>query len=91
MLNTKDIGGYLAPLAEIAQSLTAVSIPDEVNTIPAEKTAEEARKVGMAATTAPDVRSAISMVKRDSPHARILICGSLYLAGHVMRENVSQK
>lgn len=90
MLNTKDIGGYLAPLAEVALTLTAVSIPDEINTLPAETTANEARKVGLSATTAPDVTSAISMIKRDAPNARILICGSLYLAGHVLRENGSQ-
>ncbi len=87
MLNTKDIGGYLAPLAQVADSLTAVSIPDEINTIPAEKTAQEAAKVGLTAQTAPDVKSAISTIKGHSPHARILICGSLYLAGHVLREN----
>jgi dihydrofolate synthase/folylpolyglutamate synthase len=87
MLNTKDISGYLAPLAEVAQSLIAVSIPDEVNTIPAAQTALAAQHVGLAATTAPDVRAAISTIKAEHPHARILICGSLYLAGHVLREN----
>lgn len=87
MLNTKDIGGYLAPLAQVAQSLTAVSIPDEVNTIPAEQTAAEATKVGLPATTAPDVETAISTIKAKHPNARILICGSLYLAGHVLRVN----
>lgn len=87
MLNTKDIDGYLAPLAEVVDSLTAVSIPDEANTIPAEQTADAARRVGLAAAIAPDVKSAISKIKANSPSARILICGSLYLAGHVLREN----
>ena len=87
MLNTKDIGGYLAPLAEVADSLTAVSIPDEVNTIPAEQTAKAARAVGLTTTVALDVKSAISKIKAKTPCARILICGSLYLAGHVLREN----
>ena len=87
MLNTKDIAGYMAPLAGVAESLTAVSIPDEVNTIPAEETAKVAASVGLTATTAPDVKSAISSIKAHSPQARILICGSLYLAGHVLREN----
>lgn len=87
MLNTKDIGGYLAPLAEVADSLTAVSIPDEVNTIPADQTAEASRAVGLTATVALDVKSAISKIKAKNPNARILICGSLYLAGHVLREN----
>ena len=87
MLNTKDIGGYLAPLAQVTQSLTAVSIPGEVNTIPAAQTAVEAEKVGLPSSTEVDVKSAISKIKAEFPNARILICGSLYLAGHVLREN----
>ena len=87
MLNTKDIGGYLGPLAAVSETLTAVSIPGEANTIPAEKTAEYARQAGMTADVALHVQAAINAITDKDPHARILICGSLYLAGHVMREN----
>ena len=87
MLNTKDIGGYLTPLVDVAESLTAVSIPGEANTIPAAQTAAEARKVGLSATTAESVAAAIGQITQTAPNARILICGSLYLAGDVMREN----
>lgn len=87
MLNTKDIAGYLGPLAAVADSLTAVSIPGETNTIPAADTAAIAAKVEMAATTANSVQDAIRAITATAPNARILICGSLYLAGHVMREN----
>jgi dihydrofolate synthase/folylpolyglutamate synthase len=87
MLNTKDISGYLAPLAAVAQSLTAVSIPDEANTIPAAQTAQHARAVGLEADVAHSVQDAIKAIIATDPYARILICGSLYLAGHVMREN----
>ncbi|WP_322890696.1 MULTISPECIES: folylpolyglutamate synthase/dihydrofolate synthase family protein [unclassified Yoonia] len=87
MLNTKDIAGYLRPLAGIAQSLTAVSIPGEANTIPAEDTARFAADVGLPATTAASVQDAITAIRASHPQARILICGSLYLAGHVIREN----
>ena len=87
MLNTKDIGGYLAPLATVADSLHAVSIPGETNTIPATDTANAATKVGLQAQIAEDVTSAIAAIVATAPNARILICGSLYLAGHVMRVN----
>jgi len=87
MLNTKDIGGYLAPLAAVAQSLTAVSIPGEANTIPASETAAAAQKVGLTAHSADSVQTAITRITATTPNARILICGSLYLAGHVIREN----
>ncbi len=87
MLNTKDIAGYLRPLADVAESLTAVSIPGEAATIPAEDTARIATDVGLPASTAASVQDAIIAIRDATPQARILICGSLYLAGHVIREN----
>ncbi|MTE00409.1 bifunctional folylpolyglutamate synthase/dihydrofolate synthase [Paracoccus sp. YIM 132242] len=87
MLNTKDIAGYLRPLAAHARSLTAIDIPGEPNTLPAETTAGLAASVGMTATTATDAAEAITQIIARDPKARILICGSLYLAGRVLREN----
>ena len=87
MLNTKDISGYLSPLARGAEALIAVSIPGEANTLPADETAAMAVQVGMTARTAPDVAAAIADIIAVEPAARILICGSLYLAGAVLREN----
>lgn len=87
MLNTKDIGGYLRPLARHADSLTAVSIPGEMNTLPAEETQAAALAAGLAATTADSVLDAVRRISASDPQARILICGSLYLAGQVLREN----
>ncbi|MFQ1701077.1 bifunctional folylpolyglutamate synthase/dihydrofolate synthase [Loktanella agnita] len=88
MLNTKDVAGYMRPLAAIARSLTAVSIPGEAATLSAEATAAAAQAAGLTATTADSVRDAIVAITEKTPHARVLICGSLYLAGHVIRENV---
>ena len=87
MLNTKDIAGYLRPLAARADSLTAVSIPGEANTLPAEATRDAARAAGIDAATAPSVLDAVRAIAGRTPGARILICGSLYLAGSVLREN----
>lgn len=87
MLNTKDIAGYLRPLAARAASLTAVSIPGEANTLSAEETQSAARAAGFQADTAPSVASAVATIAAADPGSRILICGSLYLAGGVLREN----
>ena len=87
MLNTKDIAGYLRPLTHVADSLTAVSIPGEANTLPAEETAQHAVNVGLPASKSPDVLSAVKTLATDHPNARLLICGSLYLAGNVLRQN----
>lgn len=87
MLNTKDVAGYLAPLAAVADSLHAVSIPGEKNTLPAAATAEAARAAGIEARISSSVLEAVAEIVSTEPEARILICGSLYLAGHVLREN----
>ena len=87
MMNTKDVTGYLRPLAQHAASLTAVSIPGEMNTLPAEDTCAAAAQVDLPARTAPDVATALARILEQDPQARVLICGSLYLAGTVLREN----
>jgi dihydrofolate synthase / folylpolyglutamate synthase len=87
MLRTKDVAGYLAPLAPLAVGLQAVSIPGEAATLPGAETAQAARAVGLPAHVAGSVGEAVSATAADTRNARILICGSLYLAGHVLREN----
>ncbi|ACM02164.1 bifunctional folylpolyglutamate synthase/dihydrofolate synthase [Cereibacter sphaeroides] len=87
MLNTKDVTGYMRPLAPHVTRLHAVSIPGEANTLPAEATATAARAAGIAACTAPSVADALAAIAVEDPAARVLICGSLYLAGAILREH----
>ena len=87
MLNTKDVTGYLAPLAQRADSLTAISIPGEANTLSAEETAAAAKVVGMTTHIAESALQAATSIATRTPTARILVCGSLYLAGHILREH----
>ncbi len=87
MLNTKDVTGYLAPLAPHVASLHAISIPGEANTLTADATCAAALSVGMKAGTADNVSAALAEIVAEDPAARVLICGSLYLAGNILREN----
>ncbi|WP_028030071.1 bifunctional folylpolyglutamate synthase/dihydrofolate synthase [Gemmobacter nectariphilus] len=87
MLNTKDIAGFLRPLAPHLASLRAVSIPGEKATLPAEDTRAAAAGVGIVADVAESVAAALAAIVAIDPHARVVICGSLYLAGSVLREN----
>lgn len=87
MLNTKDVAGYMRPLAPHVRRLYAVEIPGEKNTLPADVTRDAALGAGIAATTAPSVAEALAEIAARDPQARVLICGSLYLAGTVLREN----
>lgn len=88
MLNTKDAKGFLRPLAGHVASLTGVSIPGEGNTLPGEETARLASECGHRARSAPTVAAALTNITDAAPDARVLICGSLYLAGHILREAV---
>ena len=87
MLNTKDVKGYMLPLADHVASLFAVSIPGEKNTLPADATRDAARAAGIQAETAETVDAALTRIAGLNPKARVLICGSLYLAGVILREN----
>ena len=88
MINSKDVSGFLAPLASHVRSLYAVPIPGEINAVPAGTLVAVAQKLGIAAKAVPDVAAAITaLVDRTPAPSRILICGSLYFAGTVLADN----
>jgi dihydrofolate synthase / folylpolyglutamate synthase len=85
MLATHDPAGFLAALAPFIDRLAAIAIPEEPNARSAEELAAAARALGIAAASAPGIAEAVASVA--APDARVLICGSLYLAGRVLAEN----
>ncbi len=87
MLNTKDVRGFLRPLAPRVESLHAVTIPGEKNTLSAEETLAAALDTGHKAVAAQSVLASVQEIVALDLAARIVICGSLYLAGQVLREN----
>ncbi len=87
LLNTKDVAGYMGPLLAHAESLTAVSIPGQTATLIAEETAKAAKSAGHTTYVADDVEAALASIIAGTPHARVLICGSLYLAGEILKSN----
>jgi dihydrofolate synthase/folylpolyglutamate synthase len=84
MLNTKDAGSFIGAFAGIAHRVIAITIPDEVNAVAAEVLAEAARAKGLSAETAMSLEAALRQAASATPAPRILICGSLYLAGRVL-------
>jgi dihydrofolate synthase/folylpolyglutamate synthase len=85
MLETHDARAFLRPLAPFVAGLDAVAIPSEAHSLSAEAAAEAARAVGIPATAQPGIAAAVAAGANS--HGRVLICGSLYLAGRVLREN----
>ncbi len=84
MLNTKDATQFFRPLANLADHVVTLAIPNEPNAISAEQLADTLRDLGTPASTADSVIDAVKKAARISPAARVLVCGSLYLAGHVL-------
>jgi dihydrofolate synthase/folylpolyglutamate synthase len=86
MMETKDAHAFIAPFKGLIERIYTVPIPDEPNAFDAESLAEIARAEGfdvVAAESVPDALSR-SQAALKGP-GRVLICGSLYLAGHVLK------
>lgn len=93
MLKTKDAVGYLLPFRGIAKHVTTIAIAGEQASLGAGALYDAARMAGLEASPADDLLDAMMQVSawaraRESEGSpRILICGSLYLAGQVLRDN----
>ncbi|WP_188258860.1 bifunctional folylpolyglutamate synthase/dihydrofolate synthase [Azospirillum tabaci] len=89
MLASKEPREFLGPLAPFVTAARTVAIPGEEASLTAEDTAAATRACGIAdSAAAADVASALESLKgRVGGPARVLICGSLYLAGTVLAEN----
>ncbi|MBH0238824.1 bifunctional folylpolyglutamate synthase/dihydrofolate synthase [Methylobrevis albus] len=90
MLNTKDPVGFFAPFQGLVRHVFTVPIESSDAGWPPEALAEAAIAAGLSAQPAASVSDALSQVAaewRFETPPRILICGSLYLAGAVLAEN----
>ena len=87
MLETKSAIDYLRPLAPHVTLARMVEIPNSTASFSAERLAEEAGRAGLTAKPADTLALALSelLSEVDHPAPRVLISGSLYLAGEVLR------
>lgn len=87
MLNSKAAADFLRPLGPRLASLQTVTIPDSEASFSADEIAAIARELGIEAAPAASLADALDRIAMRSQPARALICGSLYLAGEVLRQN----
>jgi dihydrofolate synthase/folylpolyglutamate synthase len=89
MLQSKDCEGFLRNFTGLARRLIAVPVPSAEKGVPAEELAATARAIGLPATSRDNLSEALDAARKLDldPPPRILITGSLYLAGDVLREN----
>lgn len=88
MLNTKDVSAFLRPIAPAIRACASVAIPGEEASLSADEAAQAARALLLRAMPSADIAKAIDalIAGADAP-GRILICGSLYLAGVILAQN----
>lgn len=89
MMANKDAAGFLANFAGLTRHILAVQVPGNDGAMPPDQLADAGRGLGMRVETAADVGAALTSLTRlvyETP-PRILITGSLYLAGDVLKTN----
>jgi len=83
-LNTRDPAEFLAPLAPLAGRVACLTIPDQEASLSAIEMSKAATKQGLDAAPAQNLLAAFDLL---DPALPVIICGSLYLAGHILIKN----
>ncbi len=91
MINTKDQTGYFRAFAGMARHVFTVPVTESDAGVPNDELAVRASEAGLSAEPVASVENALMLLRDSWDHKetapRILICGSLYLAGEVLRRN----
>jgi dihydrofolate synthase/folylpolyglutamate synthase len=89
MMANKNAGAFLANFAGLTRHIIAVRIPDQEGAMPPNRLADAARALGMRVEISTSLEAALRALARLAYEVppRILITGSLYLAGHVLAAN----
>lgn len=89
MIDTKAVESYARPLADLVADARTVRVPDTAAAIDAADLAARLQSAGVPASPAGSVRAALADLVAAHPQGplRLLICGSLYLAGSVLRDH----
>jgi len=89
MLTTKDVAGFLHNFTGLTRRVIALPIPRQEKSVPAETLVDIARGIGIPAESRGTLEAALIAIGHLGlmPAPRILITGSLYLAGEVLAQN----
>lgn len=89
MMANKDAHAFLANFAGLTRHIVAVPIPGRDDAMPADRLAAAARALGMRIEISDGVEAALRSIAKLAYEVppRILIAGSLYLAGPVLALN----
>lgn len=92
MLSVKDPLGYFEHFRDLAAEIIAIPIEEQAMGLDPELLAASAREAGLPAKAMASVREALDYVAGEAYEAapRVLLCGSLYLAGEILRDNETE-
>ena len=82
MKQSKDAAEFLRPLLPLARTVWAIAEPEQHLALPV---AAIVAASGGVARPGPTLRAALAQLPRTGEPARVLVCGSLYLAGEVLK------
>ena len=87
MLKTKDIHGFLKSFKSDIECVVGIPVPGEDSSSSPKDIAGIAHGLGIASLNAQNVQEAIKLTLQMYSTGRIIICGSLYLAGDILNNN----
>ena len=84
MLETRKPDDIFLPLKNLISEIFTVTIPDQVASLSAQELSENCQGLGIKATAKSSLIEALSATSKSE---FVVICGSLYLAGHALLLN----
>ncbi len=90
MINTKDATGYFKPFTGLAHGVLTVPVSNSDASVDPVALAADAADAGLSAEPHSNLVSALQAIKlktANGPPPRVLIGGSLYLAGEALQQN----
>jgi dihydrofolate synthase/folylpolyglutamate synthase len=91
MLRTKDASSFFEPFAGLARQVIAIPIPGHENSYDTVSLASSAAEGGTFASVSPSLEDALQEIEMAAGEpARVLVCGSLYLAGYSLKADGSE-
>ena len=87
-MESKDSSRFLNSLKDTVQSICTLNVPLQENAISSVQLAKLSAELGIKTEIATSTKQAVKkIINSNSVPARILICGSLYLAGYILQTN----
>ena len=87
MLSTKDIVGYFSELYQHIHKAYCVDIQDQDYATAPKALSVTLEQVGIKAKATDSILRGVELILEENPNARIIIAGSLYLAGEFLKLN----